>query len=238
MIVWFAWHSLALTFIVIFQMWYYDGIQQNPTPPAWIIAGILAIVSFTGLLAAFFTNIFNYLDWLYLLSGVKVVITILKFLPQVLLNIKRRSTKGWNIHGCWMDLIGAILSILQFFLDCWDMNDWKGITGNLVKLCLGVVSGTYDIIFITQHYIIYSKSRVVFDGGPNTLITKEISGKQTTKKEIQLGKYSKVDQEEKELMTDDNIFCDDEMDEFSDIIVSATVAADLMIPEDNLELAI
>jgi hypothetical protein len=217
-------------------MWYYDGYKQNPTPPAWLLAGILAVVSFVGLLTAIvFTDIFSYLDWLYLLSSVKVVITILKFLPQVLLNIRRKSTKGWNIHGCWMDLIGAVLSILQFFLDCWDMNDWKGVAGNFVKLCLGVVSGSYDIIFITQHYILYPHSGDNSDkDAPVSSSVKRSDGENHGKRgekagTIALGLYAEVEaQDEEELLAaddEDNVFCDEEMDEFNDIVVVTTVAA-------------
>jgi uncharacterized protein with PQ loop repeat len=235
--VWFAWHSLLLTFVVIFQMWYYDGHKQMPTPPAWLLSGILFFTAIIGLLTAaiFGDKVFTYVDWLYLLSTIKVVITILKFLPQVLLNIRRKSTKGWNIHGCWMDLIGAVLSILQFILDCYDMDDWNGLAGNFVKLCLGVVSGSYDIIFITQHYFIYP------GGGDATVSAVQVltttgspmlgnnSGtkvkmnlkKPKGKKEIELGVYSQVGDEEEDSMLEagGNIFEDEDMDEFNDIVV-------------------
>ena len=35
----------------------------------------------------------SYLTWLYLLSAIKVLITFLKFLPQVLFNYERKSTQ-------------------------------------------------------------------------------------------------------------------------------------------------
>lgn len=229
LIVWFAWHSSALTLVVIFQMWHYDSAKQCPSPPAWLISGILLFASIIGLFAAvMFTDIFTYLDWLYLLSSVKVVITILKFLPQVLLNIRRKSTKGWNIHGCWMDLIGAVLSILQFFLDCYDMDDWEGVAGNFVKLCLGVVSGSYDLIFIVQHYIIYPHDKDD-EAVSNTISTTEIKPTIRPKdKEIALGMYSKVDQDDEDLMLGDNVFCDEEMDEFNDMAVVTSVVADIV----------
>lgn len=40
-------------------------------------------------------------------------------------------------------------------MDCRDMNDFSGITGNPAKLALGSVSIVFDIIFLLQHYVIY-----------------------------------------------------------------------------------
>jgi cystinosin len=79
----------------------------------------------------------------------------MKYIPQALLNYNRKTTVGWNITGNFMDLEGSILSILQLILDCNDLNDWGGITGNFVKLALGSVSMLYDILFIVQRYVLY-----------------------------------------------------------------------------------
>ena len=83
-------------------------------------------------------------------------VTLVKYIPQVILNYRRKSTLGWNITGCIMDITGAILSLLQLLLDCNDTNDWNGVTGDLVKLGLGAISMVFDVIFITQHFCLYS----------------------------------------------------------------------------------
>ena len=105
--VWFALHSMLLTFIVIGQMIYYDGWQQLPTRIALTISGFLVLLAVLMLFSL------QFLQWLYLLSAIKVIITGLKFYPQVMYNYKRKSTQGWSIHGCIMDLVGSVLSILQ-----------------------------------------------------------------------------------------------------------------------------
>lgn len=158
--VYFAGHALLLTFIVIGQMIYYDGKKQMPSNTAITISVTLAVVIFLGLATIVFKKevdcqLCNFLNWLYLLSTIKVLITILKFYPQVMSNYHRKSTQGWNIYGTWLDLTGSVLSILQLVLDCNDQNDWAGVEGNFVKIALGVISGSYDIIFCIQHYIIY-----------------------------------------------------------------------------------
>lgn len=60
--------------------------------------------------------------------------------------------------GIWqilLDFTGGTLSDLQLVFDCWDMNDWTGITGNLAKFFLGFVSIVFDTIFMLQHYVLY-----------------------------------------------------------------------------------
>lgn len=33
---------------------------------------------------------------------------------------------------------------------------WSGLTGNPTKLCLGLISLCFDLIFISQHYLLYA----------------------------------------------------------------------------------
>lgn len=90
---------------------------------------------------------------------------------------------GWSIAPILMDVLGAVLSILQLVIDSSLQNDWSGLTGNPVKLGLGNVSIIFDIvglmigwrshsvdvrilmhasnnqIFLTQHYILYPSAR-------------------------------------------------------------------------------
>lgn len=150
---------MLLTFIVIGQMVYYDGWKQWPTRVAVTICTLLLTLQLFGLcvLAVYGQDIaaLSYLSWLYLLSAIKVLITFLKFLPQVLFNYERKSTQGWSMPGTVMDLCGSVLSISQLVLDCYFLSDWRGVEGNFIKLGLGVISGTYDVIFIVQHYLLY-----------------------------------------------------------------------------------
>lgn len=45
-----------------------------------------------------------------------LLISGIKFIPQVHLNYTRKSTKGWSIFMTIMDFIGGIFSISQMFL--------------------------------------------------------------------------------------------------------------------------
>ena len=78
-------------------------------------------------------------------------------MPQVWVNYKRKSTKGWSIWQILFDITGGVLSILQLVIDSSLQADWSGLSGNPVKLGLGNVSIFFDLIFITQHYFLYAK---------------------------------------------------------------------------------
>jgi cystinosin len=80
---------------------------------------------------------------------------VVKYCPQAWYNYKRKSTVGWSIGQIQLDFAGGVMSIAQLVIDSALQADWSGITGNPVKLGLGNVSIFFDIIFITQHYILY-----------------------------------------------------------------------------------
>ena len=98
------------------------------------------------------------LDIVYAVSYVKLVITLVKYTPQIAANYRNRSTKGWSIGQILLDITGGALSIAQLAIDSYLQGDWSGITGNPVKLALGNVSMIYDTIFMAQHYVLYAAS--------------------------------------------------------------------------------
>ncbi|GJC93847.1 lysosomal cystine transporter [Colletotrichum higginsianum] len=98
------------------------------------------------------------LDVVYAVSYVKLVITLIKYTPQVITNYRNKSTKGWSIWQILLDFSGGLLSVGQQAIDSYMQRDWSGITGNPVKFALGNVSMVYDVVFMTQHYILYRGS--------------------------------------------------------------------------------
>nr|POE77581.1 cystinosin like [Quercus suber] len=78
-----------------------------------------------------------------------------KWIDVVLSNIHRKSTTGWSISQVLLDFIGGILSLAQLVIDSALQADWSGLLGNPVKLGLANTSLLFDIIFMTQHYILY-----------------------------------------------------------------------------------
>ena len=99
------------------------------------------------------------------------------------MNFRRKSTVGWSIGNVLLDFTGGTLSILQMFLISYNygnylsilllhlsiivfyvsihmllfihLDDWKSIFGDPTKFGLGAFSICFDLLFMTQHYILY-----------------------------------------------------------------------------------
>jgi PQ loop repeat len=109
-----------------------------------------------------------WIHYVYLLSYCKIGITTIKYMPQVALNIARQSTTGFSIWQILLDFTGGSLSNIQLFMDSYLQYHtsgsslslfhvlWLILSTNLAKLCLGMISIFFDVIFMTQHYIIYA----------------------------------------------------------------------------------
>jgi cystinosin len=153
----FAIHALVLSSITLGQILYYRGSQY----PSKIILVVIALILLfcVGYPVLVFYTVHSWLDYIYALSFVKIGISLIKYIPQMILNFRRKSTVGWSIWNILLDFTGGILSDTQLVLDCVDMNDFSGITGNLAKFGLGFVSIFFDIIFLVQHYILFPDDR-------------------------------------------------------------------------------
>ncbi|RWA06325.1 hypothetical protein EKO27_g8778 [Xylaria grammica] len=78
-----------------------------------------------------------WLDVIYVISYVKLLVTVVKYVPQLVHNTRNRSTKGWDISQILLDFAGGLLSIAQLGIDSYLQHDWSGVTGNPVKFFLG-----------------------------------------------------------------------------------------------------
>lgn len=96
-----------------------------------------------------------WLPLLTLMGGIKVVMTMIKYSPQVLHNHRRRSTEGWSLTNVLLDLGGGLLSFSQVALDAAARHDLSVITGNPAKIWIAVLSIGYDLVFLGQHYVFY-----------------------------------------------------------------------------------
>jgi cystinosin len=62
--------------------------------------------------------------------------------------------------------------MVQLLIDSSLQADWSGLTGNPVKFGLANISLLFDIVFITQHYVLYGPveekgEREIRDEGAN-----------------------------------------------------------------------
>ena len=97
------------------------------------------------------------LDVVYALGYVKLVVTLVKYTPQLLANIRNQSTEGWAIGQILLDITGGVLSVMQQAIDSYLQHNWSGITANPVKFGLGQISIFFDVLFMIQHYVIYRR---------------------------------------------------------------------------------
>ena len=161
----FCLHALVLSSITLFQIGYYGGFRTTSSQPRMspvigsVMVCMLSIVVLYPVIAVWLFRWSNTLDYLYLLSYMKIAVTLIKYIPQVILNFRRKSTAGWSIWQILLDFSGGVLSDAQLVLDCWNMGDFSGITGNLAKFFLGSVSIVFDIMFMLQHYVLYPHYR-------------------------------------------------------------------------------
>jgi len=159
----FSLHALLMTCITLGQIIYYNQTRVcHQLKRSKLIFGLcllfLFVIFIDGIICIVDTNT-EWLQFFYVLSVIKIIITLIKYIPQFLLNYRRKSTAGWNIWNIILDLSGGILSLTQLVLDCWNMDDWDGIIGNPAKLGISCISISFDLLFIFQHYFLYPCSK-------------------------------------------------------------------------------
>jgi len=95
---------------------------------------------------------FNRLNFLYILSYIKIFISLIKYIPQVVLNVQRKSTVGWSIWNIFLDFTGGMLSDLQVRILLFQEN--HRIELNIVTLSVFIKYGllymgvTHEVICI------------------------------------------------------------------------------------------
>lgn len=164
----FAIHAVVLSSIVYSQFWPFiwgftvSRFQRVSKPVLGLFWGsILAVVIVCWIVLAKSPDqgqdptTWAWIDVVYALSYVKLVITVVKYVPQAWVNYKRQSTDGWSIVQILFDLSGGILSLLQLVIDSSMQEDWSGIMGNPAKFLLSNVTIIFDLVFVVQHYILY-----------------------------------------------------------------------------------
>jgi cystinosin len=165
--VFFAVHALAMTMLIAAQCMMYERGNQRVSHGCKVACTIVLVsASAAAGIKYMCPSVLAWLDWLtflYLLSFIKMGVTLYKYTPQLYLNHKRKSTEGWSIDVVLLDFTGGLLSTAQVFLDAAASGNWGFILGNPVKFGLGIVSIAYDVAFMLQHYVLYRDGDL---GGP------------------------------------------------------------------------
>ncbi|GAA5839234.1 hypothetical protein JCM11251_006014 [Rhodosporidiobolus azoricus] len=152
----FASHALVISLFTLGQSYVYkrDPAQRLSSYNRHLLSLLLFSITLLTLLAST-SSILSWLDLVLVLSYIKLYISFAKYVPQAVINYKRKSTEGWSVGNILLDFTGGSLSLAQLVLDSWIDQDWKGITGNPGKLGLSFLSLAFDLLFLVQHYILY-----------------------------------------------------------------------------------
>lgn len=164
----FAAHALVLVVLTYSQFWTWlwhldvpKGLRENYVT-RFVIVGSLVTVVLSIFRAAtdeaksqHDSEVWTWIDVIYIFGYIKLLATFLKYMPQAYHNYKQKSTEGWSIGQILFDFAGGILSLGQLFIDASFQGDWSGVTGNPAKFGLSNISLFFDVIFITQHFVLY-----------------------------------------------------------------------------------
>ena len=177
----FSCHALILTLVTICQILHYYDPKDKLQTISNITITIILIMIWGAILLVIVENGLEYYDphvkedRKYIFNSLvyrgwcKVFISLIKYIPQVISNYKRKSTIGWNIHNILLDFTGGAFSFGQNIVD--SFRDEFSVTSegqpkglNIAKFALSFISMFFDIIFMTQHYILYKDSNTDIKG--------------------------------------------------------------------------
>ncbi|PON95250.1 Lysosomal cystine transporter [Trema orientale] len=82
--------------------------------------------------------------------------TTIKYTPQAYLNFKRKSTEGFSIQYILCDFTGGVSNYAQMTVESIDQRSWVNFYGNMGKILLSLISMFFDLIFMCQHFLLYS----------------------------------------------------------------------------------
>lgn len=155
-------HGLFCVLILFYQVHFSNFKKSRTTLSSstrglLYLVGILCTITIGNVLLLKDRASFKLLDIAELLGYIKVFMSVSKYIPQLIYNHQRKSTKGWAINSTILDIFGGVSSLGQLFLDGYLNNDLSSIWGNTSKLMLALVTIAFDIFFLLQHYVIFPK---------------------------------------------------------------------------------
>ena len=113
------------------------------------------------------------------LAFLKLITSLIKYMPQAFLNYARKSTRGWSATSSVLDAKGSIFSILQtLFIAKQAPNpsaEFIQLSVNAPKVPLAVLSLFFSITFLVQH-VTYNWSGIFACGNHTNQMLKSNSG--------------------------------------------------------------
>ena len=157
-------HCFIFTAIVGLQCIFYEKGGQKISLPCkiFLFFSLTRIFVLFILTCCIDSGNFTWLDFVTSVSSLKLVITFFKYVPQLVMNYQRKSTLGFNVFACILDLIGGLGSLFQALLLAFNSDDWFSVFEDPVKFGLALLTIFFDLIFVSQRYFFYRLSEVIF----------------------------------------------------------------------------
>ncbi|PON44039.1 Lysosomal cystine transporter [Parasponia andersonii] len=155
----FSTHAVILTLVVLCQIAIYERGDQTVSKISLTIVAVVWSIAGVCFFIALPTH-----SWLWLISVfnlIQVSMTIIKYTPQAFMNFKRKNTDGYSIGGVVLDFSGGVANYAQMTVQSIDQNSWVNFSGNIGKLLIAFVSIFFDLIFMSQHFLLYGSRRAV-----------------------------------------------------------------------------
>lgn len=150
----FASHGALMCAILMLQLF----LLPPRTPPnRYVLVSVL--IAQTLVLLWLFACLSGGYDWFKFLrfaGMVKVMSSLVKHFPQVMLNRARGSTVGWSFTMVVLDTVGGAFSLAQQVVRSISMGNLAPFTSNLAKTILAAETLAFDIWFIAQHLVWYT----------------------------------------------------------------------------------
>lgn len=167
----FSTHAVLLSIFTLFQVVIYDRGNQRVSKTATVIVSAAWFAAAICIFVAIPRH-----SWLWLVScfnTIQVVMTIIKYIPQAVLNFRQKSTVGFSIGNILLDFFGGVTNYCQMVVQSVDQNSWVNFYGNIGKTMISLVSIVFDILFMVQHYVLYPAQRTTTPPSSPTSVSKE-----------------------------------------------------------------
>lgn len=149
----FSIHAVVLTAFTLFQIFIYERGNQKFSKTSLI----LVIVAWSAAAVCVIIALPSH-NWLWLISvfnTLQVTMTVIKYIPQAVMNFYRKSTEGFSIGNILLDFLGGVTNYAQMATQSIDQGSWVNFYGNIGKTLLSFVSIFFDLLFMLQHYVLY-----------------------------------------------------------------------------------
>ncbi|KAG9390082.1 PQ loop repeat [Carpediemonas membranifera] len=150
----FSAHAFMCCGVLMIQYVIFPAGHQRP---GWYTAVflLLSVAIFTVPVAL---AVFDIISPYYILASlglIKNAASVIMYLPQLVMNIKRRSTEGWAIMSSILDITASTMYLAQLIVDL--SHQHFNILENLPKF-LFCISLMFDTTFVFQRFVLYRKN--------------------------------------------------------------------------------